>query len=147
MQLHHIGYCCRDLNAAVTILKNWFEYLKKMQWNDIRVLASAIQYNYLIPILERDFAKPYAIIKGEVLSVLAYGKEGCRHTGDIDVLINKKDTCFLADVLKRHGFSQRHLCREAEVMCALYSHQNPPFSKKRVSVLGFLRGGHGQFHS
>lgn len=84
-----------------------------------------------------DIDFPYSIIKGEVLSVLAYGERGYRRSKDIDILICKKDIKKLYRILENHGFTNRlydeygeirALTREEEIMFA-NSHQVAPYYK------------------
>ena len=48
----------------------------------------------------------YVIIKGEPLSMLAYGYFGCRTSHDIDILIDRKNVSILDQILNKHGFYQ-----------------------------------------
>ena len=62
--------------------------------------ARKVKYQYLIKLLSEKATFPYAVVKGEVLSVLAYGAAGLRHNGDIDVLVDKKDLKALEKILQ-----------------------------------------------
>lgn len=96
--------------------------------------------------LERVFCDlekiPYAVIKGEVLSVIAYGDTGWRRCQDIDILIDKKNIAYVDNVFKSAGFEQvvfgednkkRELTRKEMIMFA-NSHQVVPYSKNDIDV-------------
>lgn len=67
--------------------------------NDEHVVESHRNwYQALAPVIEQGSNLPFAIIKGDVLSVLAYGEIGYRGSGDIDLLVsprNKEALCCL----------------------------------------------------
>lgn len=73
----------------------------------------------------------YVIIKGEPLSMLAYGSFGCRTSHDIDILIDRKNVSTLNQILNRHGFYQlnRDLSR-LERIFANQAHQTFSYIKK-----------------
>lgn len=75
---------------------------------------------------------PHACIKGEALSLHAYGKLGCRTSSDIDILIDKKEIVACKKILFSEGFQYKGLERELEVTAISSSHQTPPFIKKTV---------------
>lgn len=50
---------------------------------------------------------PYAIIKGEALSVLVYGKEARRISNDIDILVSRDNISIFEDILKKHGYQTK----------------------------------------
>lgn len=81
---------------------------------------------------------PYAYIKGEVLSLMAYGDFGFRDYHDIDILINRSDMKKVENIMKRNGFEQcvyeengvkRELTRREKIMME-NSHQTAPFTKR-----------------
>ena len=47
---------------------------------------------------------PYALVKGEALSYLAYGKAGERQYADIDILIPQNKIGEMEEILSRNGF-------------------------------------------
>ena len=65
------------------------------------------QYLSLAPIFEdlnlRDI--PYANIKGEVLSLYAFGRCGQRSYGDIDILVSRKNLHKLENMLMQYGYN------------------------------------------
>ena len=80
---------------------------------------------------------PYAIIKGEVLSIKAYGGEGYRKCGDLDLLVPRTYTDKIKEILKNNGFLEnifdkngkpRLLTRQEKIMF-MNSHQIVPFVK------------------
>lgn len=81
---------------------------------------------------------PYAYIKGEALSVTAYGDFGYRDYHDLDILINRRDIKKLEEIMLENGFEQcvyekngekRGLTRREKVMM-MNSHQTAPFTKR-----------------
>lgn len=101
--------------------------------NAIEVLhkaASKVKYQHLISILEAQADFPYAIIKGEVLSCQAYGAPGKRQSGDIDVLVDKRDVRALEKLLTANGFTTAKLSRQEQIVARAFSHQMAPYRKE-----------------
>lgn len=80
---------------------------------------------------------PYALVKGAVLSTVAYGNPYARHSGDIDLLIRRSDIDEVKQLLLNQGFVQGRVTangvqpfsrRELLFQTAL-SHQAAPFVK------------------
>lgn len=87
----------------------------------------------LIEFLEKSSIK-YAVLKGEPLSLLAYGKNGQRSYDDMDILISKNDAIEVSKFLLDHGYeymvTQKNIDkREMEVFALSNSHQLLPFVK------------------
>ena len=91
--------------------------------------------------LENVFEKlediPYAMVKGQILSQIAYGAVGYRKSHDIDLLVEKKDVERIDDFLCASGFKNgvydkngnfRELTRREKIMY-LNSHQTAPYIK------------------
>ena len=55
--------------------------------------------------------------------MLAYGAAGLRHSGDIDVLVDKKDLKALEKILKEDGFESANLTRQEKIVARAFSHQ------------------------
>lgn len=70
---------------------------------------------------------PYSIIKGEPLSLLAYGKECQRLSNDIDILVSRSSLKHIEMILKRIGYIQRSFSRKSRIMMLSYSHQLLPY--------------------
>ena len=78
---------------------------------------------------------PYAIVKGAVLSTMAFGNPFFRCSSDIDILVDKNDMSYVFDLLKKAGFTQGRikdnslemLSREDILFHTLYTHQSAPF--------------------
>ncbi len=92
--------------------------------------ARKVKYQYLIKLLSEKATFPYAVVKGEVLSVLAYGAAGLRHSGDIDVLVDKKDLKALEKILQEDGFESANLTRQEKIVARAFSHQIEPYHKQ-----------------
>ena len=92
--------------------------------------ARKVKYRYLIELLNKKADFPYAVVKGEVLSVLAYGAPGKRNNGDIDVLVDKKDIKALETILKEDEFESADLTRQEKIVARAFSHQIEPYYKQ-----------------
>ena len=92
--------------------------------------ARKVKYQYLINLLNQNADFPYAVIKGEVLSVMAYGAAGKRNSGDIDVLVDRKDLKALEMILKEDGFESVDLTRQEKIVARAFSHQIEPYHKQ-----------------
>ena len=92
--------------------------------------ARKVKYQYLINLLNQKADFPYAVIKGEVLSVMAYGAAGKRNSGDIDVLVDRKDLKALEAILKEDGFESAELTRQEKIVARAFSHQIEPYHKQ-----------------
>jgi len=79
----------------------------------------------------------YAFIKGESLSLLAYGKSGKRISSDIDILIPRNSLHILEKELAVKGY-KTHLPspkqRNARVLCLSSSHQLTPYRKPHKNL-------------
>ncbi len=80
---------------------------------------------------------PYALIKGDSLSIQAYGTPGKREYGDIDILIDKKDYIKLKKVLRKEGFVESTQDRSKQIAVLLNTHQATPWVK-RIDPFGIL---------
>lgn len=77
------------------------------------------------------------IIKGEVLSLMAYGSLGIRKSSDIDILIPRKNVKTLEKILISKGYvHQLDIVEEraARILCMSSSHQLMSFYKKSKGV-------------
>src|SRR5690554_5704844 len=99
---------------------------------------NSLWYRALGPVLNDIDNLSYAVIKGEVLSVMAYGEKGYRNSGDIDILIDRKHVKNVREIFLKHGFNvdlldkdgnPRSLTREEKIIF-MNSHQVLPFYKK-----------------
>lgn len=101
------------------------------------IKQSELRYKHMINIFKRMSNIPYAVIKGEPLSVLAYGDVGYRNSCDIDILIPRSYCTEIERIFLEEGFirdisispdSSRNLSREEKIMF-MNSHQLVPFIK------------------
>ena len=81
-----------------------------------------------------DVTIPYAILKGEPLSILCYNKLGQRVYADVDVLIERKNLPFFEQLLLINGFFELKDtvyadARKNRILCISYSHQVSPYVK------------------
>lgn len=88
-----------------------------------------------------DFEKhnvPYAVIKGAVLSKMAYGDAYCRKSGDIDLLLCRDQIDTVKEIMLGNGFVQGRVTdngvapfsRKELLFQTAMSHQAAPFIKK-----------------
>ena len=106
---------------------------KKQAANVIRDL---IMYHYCAPVFEKLTNIPYAVIKGEVLSIIAYGEVSFRTCGDLDILIPRSYAEIVKKILIENGFErdlqnggkQRDMTRKEKIMF-MNSHQIEPYVK------------------
>ena len=96
---------------------------------------SKLRFKYLAPILSEMKRVNYAIIKGEVLSMYAYGRPGQRHSSDIDILIPYKSLSDVENILMRNGFSKNFNAKNKRMEKMIVSHQAIPW-KKEHSMFG-----------
>lgn len=76
------------------------------------------------------FGFPYAIIKGEALSVLAYKAFGERICTDMDILIPKNRLKNAKKLLLSNGFKSKAINRFDEIAILATSHQAPTFYRE-----------------
>ena len=93
-------------------------------------IESITRYNYLGNIIINNCSFPYAVIKGEPLSVLAYNQLGQRRSADIDILVDKSNLKKLENILLDNGFTAKTIDRKDQVLMRAFSHQITPFTKE-----------------
>lgn len=75
----------------------------------------------------------YVLVKGEALSLQAFGRCGARRSGDIDLLICKRDILKVSNILRSYGFSNgdedKIYKRRNELLFLSTSHQMKPYKK------------------
>src|SRR5690554_4388377 len=100
--------------------------------NDLYLLRSKLLYKSIEGVIEEFETQDiqYVIIKGEPLSVLAYGRSGKRISSDIDILVTKSNLNKINKILNNNGFKQKKVSREEELITNLYSHQVLPYTKR-----------------
>lgn len=117
--------------------------LKEMIYaNESIIGRSSTWYEKMKPVFEDLRNTPYAVIKGEALSLQAYGILGVRNSNDIDILINKKDLKKIDLIMRRHFFlptvydecgHERKLTRVEEIMMK-NSHQVVPYIQNDLEI-------------
>ena len=63
-------------------------------------------YFFAKPFLQKVSHHDCVLIKGEPLSILAYGKEGQRKTTDIDILTPRSNVSRIEELLRNEGYEQ-----------------------------------------
>ena len=85
----------------------------------------------------------YAVIKGAALSLSVYGNPYIRNSGDIDILINRKDIDAIGQIMRENGFIQGHVInnsivpftRREIIFQTSSSHQTAPYIKSTENKL------------
>lgn len=72
--------CDKKVNYFIDVERGYME-------ENLTKIVSAIRYKKSIDVFKCMKYIPYAVVKGEALSIQAYGKVGQRQGGDIDILI------------------------------------------------------------
>lgn len=80
----------------------------------------------------------YAVIKGAVLSSSAYGSPFCRQSGDIDILINRRNIDKIKEIMFNNNFIQGKVTesgivpfsRQEILFQSVMSHQTAPYIKE-----------------
>lgn len=97
------------------------------------IFHNKIMYNEIGGILKCIDKIPYAVIKGEPLSLFAYGDFGYRNCNDIDILISRDNIKLLEKMLKQNNFEQKTVedmnNRYLRILCLSFSHQLLPYKK------------------
>lgn len=96
---------------------------------NLRQSITAIQYKREIATFNNIYNTNYAHIKGEALSIQAYGKEGQRFTSDIDILLPRNELHKFENILKMNGFCSTSQSRADRIMILSSSHQVEPWVK------------------
>ncbi|PWL98727.1 MAG: hypothetical protein DBY04_03510 [Clostridiales bacterium] len=93
-------------------------------------LLSQFRYKALEDFFEIIKDDTYVVLKGEVLSLLAYQKTGARKSSDIDILIPRKNLKKFENVLNSNGFSSEIVSRRDRILMLSHSHQVSPWIKR-----------------
>jgi len=90
---------------------------------------TAIHYKRISELISKIQDLNYAIIKGEPLSVQAYGATGYRFSSDIDILISRKDLKCVETILQENDFISTSQSRFDKITILTSSHQVTPWIK------------------
>ena len=92
---------------------------------------SKIRYKTMQPVFLQLNEKhiPYAVIKGEPLSMMAYGEFGQRKSNDIDILIPRRYIAKAQEILSQHDFEEKNSNRVNQVIALSSTHQALPYKK------------------
>lgn len=101
---------------------------------DNKVFLSMERHIQLKKILS-DVTVPYAVIKGEPLSLLCYNEKSVRNSQDIDILIDRQHILYFERLLQENNFTMlinqnEFINRESRILCISQSHQIPPYIKE-----------------
>ena len=101
---------------------------------DNKVFLSMERYIQLKKILS-DVTIPYAVIKGEPLSLFCYNEKSVRNSQDIDILIDRQHVLYFERLLQENDFKMlinqnEFINRESRILCISQSHQIPPYVKE-----------------
>jgi hypothetical protein len=100
---------------------------------DVENLSTCIIYDDICKVLN-NVPFPCCLIKGKVLSLQAYNKSAARKSGDVDVLISRKNVREFENILCSHGYSCISKDRSDRILCLNSSHQIPPYRKTRAGI-------------
>lgn len=99
---------------------------------------NAIRYEALREVFADMQDMEYAVVKGEALSLAAYGELGKRTSNDVDVLAYKSDVYEIERILMSHGFSpeekDQKVSRHKRIFLMANSHQTIPYTKKQNGI-------------
>lgn len=126
-------------------MKKYLLNKEKLRYQDSLVIEKNKHRMHLLePIIESLKTIPYALIKGEALSIMAYGDVGYRNSDDVDFLIPRVYSKEVKKILKDNGFIEglfdkngeyRKMTRLEEIIFT-NSHQIAPYEKRMED--GFL---------
>lgn len=111
---------------------------------NIEHLKKILSYKECFEVVKR-FNFPYAIIKGEALSLMAYGELGKRNSQDIDLLISPKYIGIAKVILNDNGFYYIIKNKYDKVLTLSMSHQSPTYIKKTKISYIYLDFNHSIF--
>lgn len=74
---------------------------------------------------------PYALIKGDALSIMSYKKLGQRVYNDIDILIDRFNIKNIENTCQDLGFVSQAYDRTERILCLSSSHQVAPYYKNK----------------
>ena len=107
-------------------------------------MKKILSYKECFEVVKR-FNFPYAIIKGEALSLMAYGELGKRNSQDIDLLISPKYIGIAKVILNDNGFYYIIKNKYDKVLTLSMSHQSPTYIKKTKISYIYLDLNHSIF--
>lgn len=91
------------------------------------ITKGKLYYSVLAPVWKKLADIPYAVIKGEPLSVQLYGCCGRRDYSDVDILLPRSELKAVQKILLEEGFKPVDSSRAKAVFYQLYSHQTMPY--------------------
>lgn len=110
------------------------ELMRKKSYSTLK--RNSQLYLSLFDVFQQLADYPYAVVKGEALSIQAYGGLGYRNSHDIDFLTCKAALPQICKVLRENGFSQKIRTKNGwrdltkmEKMIYINSHEIPPFRR------------------
>lgn len=101
-----------------------------MNNNTLLNAMSVVAFNSLKTFFQDVSKYQYSIIKGDVLSIQAYGSTGIRPSTDIDILISRKNLSCVENFLLSNGLNNLEEKREKRLAMLLTSHQSTPWKKQ-----------------
>lgn len=131
------------------LLKHHCSYLIKKQNNKLIETINKICINERFTTCQKIFEAfhkyqiPYAVIKGAVLSQMAYDDPFCRQSSDIDLIIDRRDLETVKQILFKNRFIQGRIVQDKiipfnrkELLFQItMSHQTAPFIKKTSNIV------------
>lgn len=109
-----------DMNNQNTVIKMFQQIAKRDMYEKLQFVVEDLSN--------------YAIVKGDALSIQAYGKVGARTYGDIDILISKKHINNIEKMLLEHDFHSNQNSHGDRVMMLIGSHQVASWHKNTFPI-------------
>lgn len=106
------------MNNQNTVIKMFQQIAKRDMYGELQFVVKGLSN--------------YAIVKGDALSIQAYGKVGARIYGDIDILIPKKYINNIEIMLLEHDFHSNQNAHGDRVMMLVGSHQVASWHKNSM---------------
>ena len=100
-------------------------------------LRGTVMYHSIKEIFNKINHIPYAIVKGEPLSMMAYGMPGCRNSRDIDILVHRENLYLIEGLLTHAGYfasANNYNIRGNRLVYLCVSHQLPQYHNATKSV-------------
>lgn len=144
--IHCEDFCTMSMELGKLFIKNGFNEEKtkktsayrsfynkyqsrRFKVKDLVSKISNFNYQSAKELFEDMNKTDYVILKGEPLSVYAYGDTGKRTGSDIDILVSKDNIKHCSDILTANGFQSTAKSRFEKIFFLSHSHQASTWGK------------------
>jgi len=100
-----------------------------MELEEDMLFLNNLKYQNVSEVFQEISDIPYAVVKGEPLSLAAYGAFGCRGFGDIDLLIPRSYLDSVERILRSLQYKTNLTNRRDRLLLMSYSHQLIEYTK------------------